>query len=233
MAGRASSRRRRGQRKHVPVTMPILVGIDGAVRMSKSTGNFIGLTEAPEEQYGKAMSIPDGVLANYFELATSLDRAHVAATVKALAAGERDPLMEKKRLARTIVTELHGEEAAARAEAHFERTVQRKEAPEEMPEAAGARGAGSDRRDRGGGRGAVAAGSMAPLPAGSSDGGRRDRDGRARAGAGGRARARGQASLAAHHGGARDERGRAIRRENAAFFTRRGSPAVAKRHAPA
>ena len=124
-----------GQRKHVPVTMPILVGVDGVMRMSKSTGNFIGLDEAPEEQYGKAMSIPDGVLANYFELATSLDRGEVAATIEGLAAGERDPMVEKKRLARTIVTELHGEAAAAAAEAHFERTVQRREEPEEMPEA--------------------------------------------------------------------------------------------------
>ncbi len=139
MAGR-KLQEEAGQRKHVPVTMPILVGIDGAVRMSKSTGNFIGLTEAPAEQYGKAMSIPDSALANYFELATNLDRAHVAATVEALATGKRDPLTEKKRLARTIVTELHGEEAAARAEAHFERTVQRREAPEEMPEAAAREG---------------------------------------------------------------------------------------------
>ncbi len=124
-----------GQRKHVPVTVPILVGVDGAMRMSKSTGNFIGLDEAPEEQYGKAMSIPDGALANYLELATSLDRAEVAAAIEGLAAGERDPMAEKKRLARTIVLELHGAEAAARAEAHFERTVQRREEPEEMPEA--------------------------------------------------------------------------------------------------
>lgn len=124
-----------GQRKHVPVTVPILVGIDGVMRMSKSTGNFIGLDEAPEEQYGKAMSIPDGALANYFQLATNLDRSDVVATIEGLANNERDPMTEKKRLARTIVTELHGEEAAGRAEAHFERTVQRREEPEEVPEA--------------------------------------------------------------------------------------------------
>ncbi|HCV00325.1 MAG TPA: tyrosine--tRNA ligase, partial [Dehalococcoidia bacterium] len=123
-----------GQRKHVPITVPILVGIDGVMRMSKSTGNFIGLDEAPVEQYGKAMSIPDEVLANYFELATSLDRNEVATTIEGLAAGKLDPMTEKKRLARTIVTELHSEEAAAEAEAHFERTVQRREEPEEMPE---------------------------------------------------------------------------------------------------
>ena len=124
-----------GQRKHVPVTMPILTGTDGVRRMSKSAGNFIGLDEAPEEQYGKAMSIPDGALASWFELATNLDRAEVAATARRLAGGERDPLAEKKRLARTIVAELHGEEAAARAEDRFERTVQRGQAPEDAPDA--------------------------------------------------------------------------------------------------
>lgn len=134
MAGR-KLQEQAGQRKHVPVTVPILVGVDGAMRMSKSMGNFIGLDEGPEDQYGKAMSIPDAALANYFELATSLDRADVAATINGLAAGERDPMTEKKRLARTIVTELHSAEAAEAAQGHFERTVQRREEPEEMPEA--------------------------------------------------------------------------------------------------
>ena len=129
-----------GQRKHVPVTVPILVGVDGVMRMSKSTGNFIGLDEAPEEQYGKAMSIPDGALGNYFQLATNLDRTDVVATIEGLANNELDPMTEKKRLARTIVTELHGSEAAAAAEAHFERTVQRREEPEEIPEAPAAEG---------------------------------------------------------------------------------------------
>ena len=139
MAGR-KIQEHAGQRKHVPVTMPILVGIDGVMRMSKSTGNFIGLDEPPEDQYGKAMSIPDAALANYFQLATSLDREEVAATIEGLAKGERNPLTEKKRLARTIVTELHSEAAAAQAEAHFERTVQRREEPAEMPEAAAREG---------------------------------------------------------------------------------------------
>ena len=139
MAGR-KLQEQAGQRKHVPVTMPILVGIDGAMRMSKSTGNFIGLDEAPEEQYGKAMSIPDGVLGNYFQLATNLDRNEVVATIEGLANNELDAMTEKKRLARTIVTELHGESAADRAEAHFERTVQRREEPEEMPEVAAREG---------------------------------------------------------------------------------------------
>lgn len=122
-----------GQRPHVPVTMPILVGLDGAMRMSKSTGNYVAVDDAPEAQYGKLMSIPDGVIGDYFMLATNLDRADVAETIAALASGERDPLNEKKRLARTVVAEFYGEAAAVGAEEHFRRTVQSGEAPDDMP----------------------------------------------------------------------------------------------------
>lgn len=122
-----------GQRPHVPITMPILVGIDGKMRMSKSLGNFIAIDDPPEEQYGKTMSIPDDVIGDYFMLATNLDRSDVLATIDGLKRGERDPMAEKKRLARTIVREMWGAEAARAAEEHFERTVQQKEAPEDMP----------------------------------------------------------------------------------------------------
>lgn len=125
-----------GQRPHVPITMPILVGIDGKMRMSKSTGNYIAIDDPPEEQYGKTMSIPDDVIGDYFMLATNLDRADVIATIEGLKRGERDPLTEKKRLARTIVTELWGEAAARAAEEYFERTIQQKEAPADVPVAA-------------------------------------------------------------------------------------------------
>lgn len=122
-----------GQRPHVPITMPILVGIDGKMRMSKSLGNFIAIDDPPEEQYGKAMSIPDDVIGDYFLLATNVDRGDVMATIEGLQRGERDPMTEKKRLARTIVAEVWGERAALAAEEHFERTVQQKEAPARMP----------------------------------------------------------------------------------------------------
>jgi tyrosyl-tRNA synthetase len=114
--------------------MPILVGLDGRMRMSKSTGNFIGVDEAPEEQYGKAMSLPDEVLENFFTLATNLGPRETAAIIEELGAGRRDPMSTKKLLARTIVTEMHSEEAARNAEAHFERTVQQHEVPEDIPE---------------------------------------------------------------------------------------------------
>lgn len=121
-----------GQRPHVPITNPILVGLDGKERMSKSKGNHIGIDDAPGEQYGKAMSIPDEVVMNFFTLATNVPRTELESIHKRL---EREPMAVKKLLARTIVSEFWGDEAADEAEAEFERTVQRKEVPDEMPEA--------------------------------------------------------------------------------------------------
>jgi tyrosyl-tRNA synthetase len=123
-----------GQKPHVPVTMPILVGLDGKERMSKSKGNHIGVNDPPEEQFGKAMSIPDEVLENFFTLATNLHPDEVRAIMVAMRDGERSPMDTKKLLARTIVTEFWGEDAAKAAQEHFERTVQRKEVPDDIPE---------------------------------------------------------------------------------------------------
>jgi len=120
-----------GQRPHVPVTLPILVGLDGKERMSKSKGNHIGVNDGPNEQFGKAMSIPDDVVMDFFVLATNVPRTELPGIHDAIG---RDPMQAKKRLARTIVSEFWGEDAAAAAQAEFERTVQRKEAPAEMPE---------------------------------------------------------------------------------------------------
>jgi tyrosyl-tRNA synthetase len=123
-----------GQRPHVPITLPILVGLDGKARMSKSAGNHIGLTDSPDEQYGKAMSLPDSALPDFFVLATNLDRREVREIIEGLRAGTRDPLETKKYLARTIVTEFHGPEAARAAEERFESTFQRRELPPDIPE---------------------------------------------------------------------------------------------------
>lgn len=120
-----------GQRPHVPVTSPILVGLDGKERMSKSKGNHIGIDDPPGEQYGKAMSIPDEVVMNFFTLATNVPRSDLESVHQRL---EREPMAVKKLLARTIVSEFWGEDAASEAQADFERTVQRKEVPDEMPE---------------------------------------------------------------------------------------------------
>ncbi len=119
-----------GQRPHVPVTMPILVGLDGKERMSKSKGNHIGVNDSPSEQYGKAMSLPDEVVMDFFVLATNVPRTDLAGLQHQL---QRDPMATKKLLARTIVTEFYDEAAAAEAETAFERTVQRKEMPQDIP----------------------------------------------------------------------------------------------------
>ena len=123
-----------GQRPHVPVTLPILVGLDGKARMSKSAGNHIGVNDPPDEQYGKAMSLPDHVLGDFFTLATNVDPAEVTQIIAGLADGSLSPMDTKKRLARTIVSEFWGDDLARQAEDRFESTVQRKEAPAEIPE---------------------------------------------------------------------------------------------------
>ncbi|MFN0149044.1 MAG: tyrosine--tRNA ligase [Dehalococcoidia bacterium] len=112
-----------GQRPHVPVTLPILVGLDGKERMSKSKGNHIGVSDSADEQYGKAMSLPDEAVMDFFVLATNVPRTELDAIAEDL---KREPMATKKRLARTIASEFWGEKAAGEAEATFERTVQSK-----------------------------------------------------------------------------------------------------------
>jgi tyrosyl-tRNA synthetase len=116
-----------GQRPQVVVTLPILVGTDGHVRMSKSLGNYIGVDEPANDVFGKVMSVPDGAMRDYFTLLTSVPTGEV----DALLAGP--PLEAKKRLGLAITESLHGETAAAEARAYFEATFQRRETPEEMP----------------------------------------------------------------------------------------------------
>ncbi|MGB4864069.1 MAG: tyrosine--tRNA ligase [Tepidiformaceae bacterium] len=123
-----------GQPPHVPVTLPILVGLDGKERMSKSKGNHIGVSDSPEEQFGKAMSIPDEVVESFFTLATNLHPDDVRKMMASVRDGDRSPIDTKKLLGWTIVSEFWGEDAANAAQEHFERTVQRKETPDEMPE---------------------------------------------------------------------------------------------------
>ncbi|MBK6319148.1 MAG: tyrosine--tRNA ligase [Dehalococcoidia bacterium] len=130
-----------GQKPHVPVTLPILVGLDGKERMSKSKGNHIGVGDSPGEQYGKAMSIPDEAVEDFFTLATNLHPDQVREVMDETRSGRRSPIDTKKHLAWTIVSEFWGEAAAAEAQDHFERTIQRKEVPDEVPEHSVADGA--------------------------------------------------------------------------------------------
>ena len=113
-----------GLEPQVAMTLPILVGTDGVERMAKSRGNYVGIDEPPEEQFGKVMSIPDSALDDYWRLA--LQRESPAL----------EPMESKLALARGIVERYHGPEAAARAEEHFTRVVREQGLPEEIPEIA-------------------------------------------------------------------------------------------------
>jgi tyrosyl-tRNA synthetase len=134
MAGRALQREFR-QRPQVVLTLPILVGTDGHLRMSKTTGNYIGVDEAPADIYGKVMSLPDSAMADYFALLTSLPADEVDVILGVRTAGDGLPAMEaKKRLAYEIVASLHPTDIAAEAQRYFESTIQRRETPAKMPE---------------------------------------------------------------------------------------------------
>lgn len=124
-----------GQKGSICITYPILVGTDGVRRMSKSTGNYIGLSEAPEEQFGKTMSISDDTMMEWIKLVTRWEPGKIDAYREAVAGGELHPMELKKTLAREIVSQYHGDEAAEAAAQHFERVHQASKLPEEIPEA--------------------------------------------------------------------------------------------------
>jgi len=114
-----------GQAPQAVMTMPLLEGLDGARKMSKSYGNYVGLTDKPEDMYGKLMSVPDQLMVRYYELLTKATAEEIAA----VKSGGLHPMEAKKRLARTIVAEYHGARAANRAEQYFESKFQRREIP--------------------------------------------------------------------------------------------------------
>ncbi|MDA1189653.1 MAG: tyrosine--tRNA ligase [Chloroflexi bacterium] len=122
-----------GQRPQQCFLVPILTGTDGTKKMSKSLGNYIGVAEAPEEIYGKAMSLPDNLIGLYFELLTDIPDEELANIRQAVQGGSVNPMEFKKRLARDLVAQFHDKDAAEAAEAGFERTVQRKELPDDIP----------------------------------------------------------------------------------------------------
>ncbi|HEY97278.1 MAG TPA: tyrosine--tRNA ligase [Dehalococcoidia bacterium] len=122
-----------GQKPQVCITYPVLVGTDGVQRMSKTTGNYIGVDEPPEQIYGKVMSIRDEAIIPYFELLTDVPESELRGMKKQLDSGV-NPMMLKKRLARDIVNQLYGKKSADEAEEHFEKVVQKKEEPDEIEE---------------------------------------------------------------------------------------------------
>jgi tyrosyl-tRNA synthetase len=133
MAGR-TLQRDAGQRPQVVITLPILVGTDGTQRMSKSTGNSIGINEVPNDMYGKVMSLPDDVILDFFTLVTPVPPEEVRTIGEAIDGDTLPPMEAKKRLAREIVTVFYDGNEAAAAEEYFEATIQRQETPDEMPE---------------------------------------------------------------------------------------------------
>ncbi len=123
-----------GQPAQAVITHPLLVGTDGVEKMSKSLGNTIGITDPPEEIYGKTMSLSDALMLDYFDVLADDEWGDLAEQREGLASGGGAPLEFKHALAGCLVARLHGAEAAERAAEHFRRVVQCKEVPAEVPE---------------------------------------------------------------------------------------------------
>jgi tyrosyl-tRNA synthetase len=118
-----------GLEPQVVLTTPLLEGLDGVEKMSKSLGNYIGVTEPPAEMFGKVMSVSDAMMWKYYELLTDMS---VAAIDALKAKGE--PMQAKMDLARRIVTDFHSKDAAEEAARHFDSVIRKKETPDEIPE---------------------------------------------------------------------------------------------------
>ncbi len=118
-----------GQPPQICATVPLLVGLDGEKKMSKSFGNYVGVAEPAREQFGKLMKIPDELISVYSRLAAFHSRADAERLAAELAAGRLNPMEAKKHVAQEIVARYHDADAAAAARDYFERTVQRREIP--------------------------------------------------------------------------------------------------------
>ena len=122
-----------GQESQVAFTMPILVGLDGSRKMSKSLGNYVGITEAPDQIFGKMMSIPDELMWSYYELLTDRTPEEIAKLKSDVSSGSTHPMDVKMLLAREVVSGFHGEAAARKAFEMFQRVFRDRQAPEEAP----------------------------------------------------------------------------------------------------
>ncbi len=122
-----------GVPSEVALTMPILVGLDGQRKMSKSLNNYVGITESPRDIFGKLMSIPDSLMWSYLELLTDRTASVVESLQKNVQAGTTHPKRVKVSLASEIVRDFHGEEAALKAAANFEREFHDRQVPEDAP----------------------------------------------------------------------------------------------------
>ncbi|MDP2660402.1 MAG: tyrosine--tRNA ligase [Dehalococcoidia bacterium] len=122
-----------GQRPQQVLLVPMLAGTDGSMKMSKSLDNYIGIDEPPTTMYGKLMSIPDTLILNYFELLTDVQAEELETIRLAITEQSVNPIDLKQRLARDIVSQFHGVDAAAEAEGQFNRVVRGRGVPSEMP----------------------------------------------------------------------------------------------------
>ena len=122
-----------GQEPQVLLMTPLLEGLDGVEKMSKSLGNHVGIEEPPEQMYGKLMSITDELMWRYFELLTDSPHQEISQLKEEVETETRHPMTVKKDLAFRIVCDFHSKEAAQEARDHFQRVFQRGEEPEKMP----------------------------------------------------------------------------------------------------
>jgi tyrosyl-tRNA synthetase len=123
-----------GQDSQVCMTMPILVGLDGSRKMSKSLGNYVGITESPQEMFGKMMSIPDELMWGYWELVTDQKASWIEGLRAMVKAGATNPMDVKMKLAEEVVSVFHGAESGHKAAENFQRVFRDRQAPAEMRE---------------------------------------------------------------------------------------------------
>jgi tyrosyl-tRNA synthetase len=123
-----------GQASQVALTMPILVGLDGQRKMSKSLGNYVGISEAPSAMFGKLMSLSDEMMWPYFDLVTDRSPEEVAALAAEVKSGAKHPMDVKMALAEEIIAGFHGADAARKAAAEFQRVFRDRESPDEIQE---------------------------------------------------------------------------------------------------
>lgn len=123
-----------GLRSQSAITVPILEGLDGVNKMSKSLGNYVGISESPNDMFGKLMSITDELMIRYYILLSDLSLEEIEKMKNDIATGELHPMEAKKRLGVELVGRYHGEKAGAEAREYFENVFSKKENPDDMPE---------------------------------------------------------------------------------------------------
>jgi tyrosyl-tRNA synthetase len=122
-----------GQQPQVVMTLPLLEGLDGVNKMSKSLGNYIGVTETPKDVFGKVMSVSDDLMWRYFSLVLCMQEAEIETLRQAVKGGQRHPRDIKDELARSVVARFHGAEAGQAESAEFARVFSKKELPSDIP----------------------------------------------------------------------------------------------------